>query len=65
MSVSEEDKLNVLSIVLGCTEGDIEKQLNMTLETFSEGDREFMMGYLEGYADAYRVIQKAQEAMDV
>lgn len=64
MSIAQEDKEDVLRLVLGSVDADIGEQLNRTLETFSEGDREYLKGYLEGYADAFAVLQRAQQDME-
>ena len=44
-------------------DADVEEQLKRTLESFSVDDRAYMMGYLEGYADAHAVVQRAFEDM--
>lgn len=64
VSVSQKDREAVLSLVLGSVDADVKENLTRTLETFSEGDREFMKGYLEGYADAFAVLQRAQQDME-
>lgn len=64
MTVTQKDKDGVLSLVLGSVDADVAEQLTRTLETFSEPDREYMKGYLEGYADAFATIRRAQQDME-
>lgn len=63
MTITQKDKDDVLSLVLGSVDADVEEQLKRTLESFSVDDRAYMMGYLEGYADAHAVVQRAFEDM--
>ena len=63
MTVTQKDKDGVLSLILGSVDADVEEQLKRTLESFSVDDRAYMMGYLEDYADAHAVVQRAFEDM--
>lgn len=64
LSITDEEKEYVLRLVLGSAGQDVKEQLTRTLESFSEADKAFLMGYLEGYADAFAVIHKAQKDME-
>lgn len=59
--VTDEQKDSILDLVLGHVGEDVTEQFNKMMETFNDEDKAFMNGYLEGYADAFAAVERAQK----
>lgn len=59
--VTDEQKDSILDLILGHAGEDVTKQYEKMIENFNEADKAYMNGYLEGYADAFATIAKAEK----